>query len=61
MLGNTLQVRVEEIRDEAHGIRSFRIMRADGQPFECLNWCSVIDRFGLLLRCLSRERNNSIK
>ncbi|MBU9491247.1 hypothetical protein [Burkholderia multivorans] len=28
---------------------------------ECLNWCSVIDRFDLLLCCVSRKRNDSIK
>ncbi|RQS14908.1 PDR/VanB family oxidoreductase [Burkholderia sp. Bp8998] len=34
MLSGTLQVRVEEIRDEAPGIRSFRIVRADGEAFD---------------------------
>ncbi|NIE63596.1 PDR/VanB family oxidoreductase [Burkholderia sp. Ax-1719] len=34
MQANTFKVRVDSIRDEAHGIRSFRIARVDGQPFE---------------------------
>ncbi|MBN3851938.1 oxidoreductase [Paraburkholderia sp. Ac-20340] len=33
MQAHTFKVRVENIRDEAHGIRSFRIARMDGQPF----------------------------
>lgn len=34
MQANTFKVRVDSIRDEAHGIRSFRIARVDGKPFE---------------------------
>ncbi|WP_322044000.1 PDR/VanB family oxidoreductase [Paraburkholderia sp. J67] len=34
MQANTFKVRVDSIRDEAHGIRSFRITRVDGQPFD---------------------------
>lgn len=30
----TLSVRVESVRDEAHGVRSFSVARLDGQPFE---------------------------
>ncbi|WP_322093517.1 PDR/VanB family oxidoreductase [Paraburkholderia bannensis] len=33
MQANTFKVRVDSIRDEAHGIRSFRIARVDGKPF----------------------------
>jgi ferredoxin-NADP reductase len=30
----TFSVRVDAVRDEAHGIRSFSVSRLDGQPFE---------------------------
>jgi ferredoxin-NADP reductase len=34
MQTNMFKVRVGAIREEAHGIRSFRIVRVDGKPFE---------------------------
>ncbi len=34
MQAHPLKVRVDALRDEAHGIRSFRISRLDGLPFE---------------------------
>ncbi len=30
----TFSVRVDSVRDEAHGVRSFSVSRLDGQPFE---------------------------
>jgi vanillate O-demethylase ferredoxin subunit len=30
----TFNVRVESVRDEAHGVRSFSVSRLDGQPFD---------------------------
>lgn len=34
MQAQTLKVRVDAMREEAHGVRSFSISRLDGQPFE---------------------------
>jgi len=34
MQATTLKVRVDALRDEAHGIRSFSISRLDGKPFD---------------------------
>ncbi|HEX3381592.1 MAG TPA: PDR/VanB family oxidoreductase [Paraburkholderia sp.] len=34
MQAQTLKVRVDALREEAHGVRSFSISRLDGQPFE---------------------------
>ncbi|MGN6667828.1 MAG: PDR/VanB family oxidoreductase [Trinickia sp.] len=34
MQASTFKVRVDAIRDEAQGIRSFRVSRIDGQPFD---------------------------
>ncbi|MFM0248342.1 vanillate O-demethylase ferredoxin subunit [Burkholderia sp. GAS332] len=31
---NTFNVRVDSVRDEAHGVRSFSVSRLDGQPFD---------------------------
>ena len=30
----TFNVRVDSVRDEAHGVRSFSVSRLDGQPFD---------------------------
>ncbi|WP_321871762.1 PDR/VanB family oxidoreductase [Paraburkholderia tropica] len=43
MQANTFKVRVDSIRDEAHGIRSFRITRVDGQPFDSYEAGAHID------------------
>ncbi|MDR5753319.1 MULTISPECIES: PDR/VanB family oxidoreductase [unclassified Caballeronia] len=34
MQAQTLKVRVDALREEAHGVRSFSISRLDGQPFD---------------------------
>lgn len=34
MQAKTVKVRVDTLREEAHGVRSFSISRVDGQPFE---------------------------
>jgi vanillate O-demethylase ferredoxin subunit len=43
MQANTFKVRVDALRDEAHGIRSFSISRLDGKPFDAYEPGAHID------------------
>jgi vanillate O-demethylase ferredoxin subunit len=43
MQATTFKVRVDALRDEAHGIRSFSISRLDGQPFDAYEPGAHID------------------